>query len=137
MRGSPVRRAVVAFLILLMLAPLLGKVTSARVQPVVPTEVMPSARKVSVVLSFTAKPESIAVLHLGREVWKKEAPEAEEGFVLEIPWPEQGGELVFRVGWPDGAPLAAMRARLTDPRDVEIERSLWSAGPIEAVLNFP
>jgi hypothetical protein len=137
MRGSPIRRAIVAFLILLSLAPILVKVTAARVQTVVPVDAVSTAKKVQLALAFTSKPDRIAVVHLGREVWKKDTPEAEEEISLEIPWPEQGGELVFRVGWPEGAPLAAMRARLTDPRDVEIERSLWSAGPIEAVLNFP
>ncbi|MEK0451798.1 MAG: hypothetical protein RL088_4066 [Verrucomicrobiota bacterium] len=137
MRGSPVRRAIVAFLVLLSLAPILVKVTAARVQTAVPIDSGATAKKVQLALAFTSKPERIAVVHLGREVWKKEAPEAEEEIGLEIPWPEQGGELVFRVGWPEGAPLAAMRARLTDSRDVEIERSLWSAGPVEAVLNFP
>lgn len=137
MRGSPIRRAIVAFLILLSLAPLLVKVTSARVQAVASPEAAPSVKKLQLLLAFTSKPARVAITHLGREVWKKEGLEAEEELELEIQWPEQGGELVFRVEWPEGNPLAAMRARLTDPRDVEIERSLWGAGPVEAVLNFP
>ncbi len=136
MRGSPIRRAVIAFLLLLAMMPVLLKVTAPRVQAVVPVAAV-VAKKVQLALAFTAKPERVAILHLGREIWGKEMPDAEEEFSLEIPWPEQGGELVFRVDWPTGGPLAAMRARLTDARDVEIERSLWGTGPVESVLNFP
>jgi hypothetical protein len=137
MRGSPIFRAVLAFLAILALAPLVAKVasppprTGAIVAPVV------ASGKIGMSLAFTAVPKGVTISHLGREVWKKAELEADEEFSLELPWPEQGGELVFRVEWPEGAPLSAMRVRLTTPQDVEIERSLWGAGPVESVLNFP
>lgn len=137
MRGSPVIRAIMAFVALLALAPLLGKVTAERARIEVVAPIVATAKKVQLVLSFTAIPKRVTVLHLGREVWAKTDPSAEEELSLDVPWPAQGGELAFRVEWPAGAPLAAMRARLTDPQDVEIERSLWGAGPTEDLLNFP
>lgn len=136
MRGSPIIRALLAFLALLALAPLLAKVTSAAPR-VAAVETVAPTRKVALALTFTALPKRIVILHLGREVFSKAEPAAEEETTLDIPWPEQGGELLFKVEWPADAPLAAMRVRLTDPRDVEIERSLWGAGPTETVLNFP
>ncbi len=137
MRGSPVFRALLAFIALLTLAPLLARVTAPRLQAafVAPPEV--AARKVQLVLAFTTAPKRVTILHLGREVWAKADPSTEEELSLDVPWPAQGGELTFRVDWPEGAPLAAMRARLTDPQSVELERSLWSAGPTTDVLNFP
>ena len=137
MRGSPIIRAIMAFVALLALAPLLGKVTADRARVAVLLPIGVTAKKVGLVLSFTAIPKRVTVLHLGHEVWAKTDPSVEEELSLDVPWPAQGGELAFRVEWPAGAPLAAMRVRLTDPQDVEIERSLWGAGPTEDVLNFP
>ena len=137
MRGSPIIRAIMAFVALLALAPLLAKVTAVRARVEVVAPVAADAKKVRLVLSFTALPKRVTVLHLGREVWTKTDPSAEEELSLDVPWPAQGGELAFRVEWPAGAPLAAMRVRLTDPLEVELERSLWGAGPTEDVLNFP
>ena len=136
MRGSPIVRALLAWIALLALAPLLTKVTSAVPHTTVAVVAAPT-RKVELALTFTAPPKRVAILHLGREVFAKAEPAADEEVTLDIPWPEQGGELLFKVEWPADAPLAAMRARLTDPRDVEIERSLWGTGPTETVLNFP
>lgn len=137
MRGSPVIRAIMAFVALLALAPLLANVTAERARVEVSTPAAAAARNVQLVLSFTALPKRVTVLHLGREVWAKSDPSAEEEFSLDVPWPAQGGELAFRVEWPAGAQIAAMRVRLTDPQDVEIDRSLWGTGPTEEVLNFP
>ena len=137
MRGSPILRAVLAFLAILALAPLLSKVTASAPVVVAPQPVAAVAAKVQLSLAFTTLPQRIAIKHLGREVWAKSAPSADEEFALEIPWPEQGGELLFRVEWPEGSPLSAMRARLTTPQDVELERSLWGTGSVDAVLNFP
>ena len=137
MRGSPIIRAIMAFVALLALAPLLAKVTAERARVEVVAPAAATAKKVQLVLSFTALPKRVTVLHLGHEVWAKIDPSAEEELSLDLPWPAQGGELAFRVEWPAGAALAAMRARLTDPQDVEIDRSLWGAGPTETVLNFP
>lgn len=137
MRGSPVIRAIVALVALLAFAPLLAKVTSNRARVEVVAPVAAVAKKVQLVLSFTALPKRVTVLHLGREVWAKADPSTEEELSLDVPWPAQGGELAFRVEWPAGAPIAAMRVRLTDPQDIELERSLWGTGPTEDVLNFP
>ncbi len=136
MRGSPVIRALCAFIALLALAPLLAKVTASQPRPVVAQEVA-ATQKVELALTFTTPPKHLTILHLGREVFSKADAETEEELSLDIPWPEQGGELLFRVDWPADAPLSAMRARLSGPHAVELERSLWGRGPTETVLDFP
>lgn len=137
MRGSPILRAVLAFLAILAFAPLLSKVTAPSPAIAGPKAEAAVAAKIQLSLAFTALPTRITIKHLGKEVFSKNSPAADEETALEIPWPEQGGELVFRVEWPADSPLAAMRVRLTTPLDVEIERSLWGTGASEGVLNFP
>ncbi len=137
MRGSPVIRAIMAFVVILALAPLLARVTTPSEQRAAAAPLPVSRKNVQISLAFTTTPKRVTIAHLGSDVWAKSDPSTEEDVTLDVPWPEQGGELVFRVDWPEGAPIAAMRARLTDPKDVEIERSLWGAGPTESVLNFP
>jgi zinc/manganese transport system substrate-binding protein len=70
-------------------------------------------------------------------MWTKDAPDAREECDLAVPWPKEGGELHFVIEWPKDAPLAAMRAVLTDPAGTEIERSAWGRGSVEKVLGFP
>lgn len=140
MRGSPLVRALVVFAVLLAFAPALWRLTHAGVEPkrVVPAAQAPQEqREIQIALAYTAQPSRVAIHHLGVEVWAKDAPDGDEEFSLKIPWPAEGGDLLFKVAWPDAAPLAALRVTLTDARDVEIERSLWGRGVTEKVLRFP
>ena len=109
MRGSPVIRALCAFIALLALAPLLAKVTASQPRTII-VQKDAATQKVELALAFTTPPKNLTILHLGREVFTKANPATEEELSLDIPWPEQGGELLFRVDWPADAPLSAMRA---------------------------
>ncbi len=139
MRGSPLLRAAITFAALLVLAPLLWRMTQAEsAAPKKPIITTPSvAQEVRLVLTFTISPKRVGIVHLGETVWSKAAPESQEEFSLKLPWPREGGELKFKVEWADETPLSAMRVQLTDPSDNEIERSLWGKGTVERVLNFP
>jgi hypothetical protein len=46
-------------------------------------------------------------------------------------------DLQFHIEWSDDAPLAAMRAKLTDPAGDNHEKSLWGKGVVDDVLTFP
>ena len=139
MRGSPLLRAAITFAALLLLAPLLWRMTQAK--PTVPgiVEVKSSsgAQEIQIALTFTTSTKRVGIVHLGQAVWSKDAPESQEEFSLKLPWPREGGELKFKVEWAEGAALSAMRVQLTDPADNKIERSLWGKGTVERVLNFP
>jgi hypothetical protein len=140
MRGSPLLRAALTFLVLLCLAPLLSQLTRPPASATVPAA--PAADKgpgkIHLELAFTTPPKRVSISHLKKVVWSKDNPDAEEECDLELPWPKEGGELAFHLEWPDGANLCGMRARLTDPDDNKIERSLFGRGLVEEkVLNFP
>ncbi len=138
MRGSPLLRAALTFLVLLGLAPVLWQMTRSapRTEPVATTAPSGPA-KIQLEMAFTTAPSRVTLSHLGKPVWQKDAPEKREECELELPWPKEGGELLCKVEWPENAPLSAMRVRLTDPSGGEIERSLWGSGPVEKVLGFP
>jgi hypothetical protein len=138
MRGSPLVRAALAFVVILLLGWPLRELTGDAPQPVAP--VAPAAvetGEIELQLSFTTIPKSIRVLHLGKEMWSDAAPAAEIERKLALPFPKEGVDLQFAVEFPDGAPLAAVRARLTDPAGETHEKSLWGTGRIDDVLTFP
>ena len=140
MRGSPLARALIVFVLLLCLAPVLWRLTNA--EAVAPAAVAPAAldgaeKDIAMELSFTTPPARVAISHLGKQVWEKVNPEPSEDVSVKLPWPNEGGELQFAVEWPEAGPLSAMRVKLTDPARGEIERSLWGRGSKTGVLGFP
>ena len=138
MRGSPLLRALLVFLAILALGWPLRRLTSAsdapREQPVAAVAV---AKEIGLRLSFTLVPKSVKVLHLGQEVWSESAPTVEMERTLKLAYPDAGIDLQFQIEWPAGAPLAAMRATLTDPDGKAHEHSVWGQGSTEEVVTFP
>lgn len=138
MRGSPLQRAILTFLILLGLAPLLWQMTKPAPAAVPVAVTAPTGPvKLPLALAFTTAPKRVSVTYADKLVWQKDAPESREECELELVWPAEGGDLLFNVEWPEDAPLSAMRARLTLPSGSELERSLWGTGAVEKVLGFP
>ena len=139
MRGSPLLRAAIAFLVLLALGIPLWRLTHAAepTQAQIPPAPAAEAKAIHLQLDFTLAPRKIQVLHLGQEVWSEDAPAAEIERDLKIVYPDQGVDLQFHIAWPDDAPLAAMRANLTDPAGDTHEKSLWGKGVVDDVLTFP
>ena len=138
MRGSPLLRALLAFLAILALGWPLRRLTDARDAPrEQPKAVVVEAKEVGLRLAFTLVPKSVRVLHLGKEVWSETAPVAELERTLKLAYPDAGIDLQFQIEWPAGAPLAAMRATLTDPAGDAHEHSVWGQGSAEEVVTFP
>ena len=139
MRGSPLWRALLVFLALLTLGPLLWKLTRANAvaPPVEQPIAQPAATtRVGLVLAFSTAAKKVTLLHLGKEVWTKAQPEIEEEASIELAWPKEGIELRAVVDWPEGTPTAAMRLKLTDPAGNEHDRSVWGRGSADEVLGF-
>ena len=139
MRGSPLVRAALAFLVILLLGWPLRELTggSPQARTAQPAATPVSAKEIELQLSFTTVPKAVRVLYLGKEVWSDAAPAAEIERKLRVPFPKQGVDLQFEVEFPDGSPLGAMRARLIDPAGETHEKSLWGTGRIDDVLTFP
>ena len=139
MRGSPLLRAAIALFALLALGVPLWRLThaaeapQARAQPTAPAE----AKAIHLQLDFTLPPKKIQVLNLGKVVWSENAPASEIERDLPLVYPDQGVDLQFHIEWADDAPLAAMRAKLTDPAGDTHEKSLWGKGVVDDVLTFP
>jgi hypothetical protein len=129
----------VVFALLLCLAPVLWRMTQEKARAVVDAPVPETVTVVEIPLelAFTTTPKRVTIWHLGKEVWTKENPQASEEVTLKLSWPKEGGELNFSIEWPEGSPLSAMRAKLTDPDRGEIERTLWGRGAKTGVLGFP
>jgi hypothetical protein len=139
MRGSPILRAVLVFVALLALAPMLWRLTQpadARNAAQPPMETPAKNSAVEARLTFSTPAMRAVIQHLGREVWSKAAPAGEESFTCEIPWPREGVELHAIVEWPEGTRAAAMRVRLTSPDGTEHDRSLWGDAKADDVLTF-
>ena len=138
MRGSPLLRALLAFLAILALGWPLRRLTIASDAPrAQPKAVVVEAKEVGLRLAFTLVPKSVKVLHLGKEVWSETAPTAEMEHTLKLAYPDAGIDLQFQIEWPAGAPLAAMRATLTDPAGEVHEHSVWGQGSVDEVVTFP
>jgi len=138
MRGSPLWRAVAAFLVLLGLGIPTWKLTHEVVANTSPTGATPNLQaEVLLQLTFTSLPASLRVSHLGREVWNVAAPAQEVERKLALVFPEEGIDLLFQVTWPADAPLAAMRMRLTDAAGETHEKSVWGTGALEEAVTFP
>ena len=139
MRGSPILRAVLVFIALLALAPLLWRLTQpadARgvQQPAAPVPAKNAETELR--LTFSALAKRATIEHLGKAVWSKVTPSAEEEFACQIPWPKEGIELHVVVEWPEGTRSAAVRVRLTAPDGTEHDRSVWGDTTADDVLTF-
>lgn len=138
MRGSPLLRALLAFLAILSLGYPLHRLTRAPDDAVeAPAPASAAPQEIALQLTFTTAPSKVRVVHLGKEIWSATLPPAEVHEKLSLAWPKEGIDLQFQVEFPTGAPLAALRVQLTDPAGEAHEKSLWGTGTIDDVLTFP
>jgi hypothetical protein len=140
MRGSPLLRALLAFIIVGLLGwPLriLTRPQAAAAPSSAPAA--PSAQKkaIRLHLTFTTPPKSFVVRHLEDDVWKSTAPEADAEQEIKLEYPTEGIDLQFHIEWPDDAPLSAMRVQLTDPAGDTHDKSVWGKGTVDEVVTFP
>ncbi len=139
MRGSPLLRALLAFLVIAALGwPLwqLTRPTSGVASPP-PEPAVTEAKAIGLQLAFTTLPKSFVVRHLEKDIWTENAPRSVMEQEIPLVFPDSGVDLVFHVEWPDDAPLAATRVRLTDPEGDVHEKSVWGQGTVDEVLTFP
>ena len=139
MRGSPLFRAFVAFLVLLGFGVPLWRLTLAEAPKPPEIAVLQKdtpLKEVRVRLDFTEAPTGLRVLHLGKEIWADPAPGPGLERTLTLAYPKEGIDLLFQFNWP-AEKLAAMRVRLTDPEGEEHEKTVWGGGAIAEVVSIP
>ena len=139
MRGSPLLRALIAFLAILALGYPLRRLTGGgNVSTAAPVAIGKEAKsEIKLQLTFTTPSKKFSVRHLGREVWTGESVEGTAERALTISYPAEGVELQLAADFPDGAPLAAVRCVLIDPQGDEHQKSCWGTGHIDEVIAFP
>lgn len=141
MRGSPLLRAFLAFLILLGLGFPLHRLLHSHgvantAENVLEPEKPPTEAKVQLQVSFTTPPTEFRVQSLGREVWKETNPGEQLQHELPLAFPKEGIELLVDAAWPAGTRGAA-QVRLTDPEGIEHVKHLFGEGAVSEVLAFP
>ncbi len=138
MRGSPLLRALVAFVVLLFLAWPLWRLTHAEARLALPESapISPTRSDIRLQLTFSAPATDLKVMHLGNEVWIDPAPKGMVERTLAIPYPKEGIDLEVKCKWLAGKP-SAVRVRLTEPRGVEHVKTIWGTGEIDEVVTFP
>jgi hypothetical protein len=134
-RGSPLLRALLAFICIALVGVPLWRLTRRTAVAIVPVEEV-KARPARIEFTLTQPASKISVKHLGQVVWAGEAANSSADAEFTIPWPKEGVDLRVQIDWPENAPLAAARVHLTDPEGGEQERSIWSTGPADEILTF-
>ena len=139
MRGSPLLRALFAFLAILSLGYPMWRLTRADESVVVALKppTLAVAREIGLQLTFSTPPKSFRVLHLGQTIWNETAPSAERERKVQLVYPKEGIDLQFQADFPESTPHAALRVKLTDPDGTELEKSLWGSPNVDDVLTFP
>ena len=138
MRGSPLFRALMAFMVILALGFPLWRLTYAVAEnpDVIPFLQESSISEISMGLEFTTPPSEFKVLHLGKEIWAETAPGPKSERKLMVPYPKDGVEFEMLIRWPEET-LCAMRVRLIDPSLEEHQQSVWGKGTVSEVVKFP
>jgi len=137
-RGSPLLRACIAFALLLAFAIPLRWVTKTVPVPQAAPAVTEEIRgPVTLHMQFTRPPHTVAVFHLGKEIWRGAPMQNEIEQRLLIPWPPEGIDLRLQIDWPEEPTFAAARIRLTAPDGTEYERSIWSRATADEIVSFP
>jgi hypothetical protein len=137
MRGSPVFRAIVVIVLLLLAAIPLWRLThAAGVASMDSAPVAPAAAaRVHIELTFAHAPSGFQVLHLGKVIW--EAKQSGETAQKDIPmeFPKEGIDLEIKADWPPATPLTAVRAVVTHG-ETPIEKTVWGRGSLDEVMTF-
>jgi len=135
-RGSPLFRAFLVFCAILSLGYPLHRLTqTTTVADAVP--LLTKTQKIGLLLTFTTRPDSIRVSHLGKEVWSEMGVNGLLKKELFLPYPKEGIDLAFDLQWPASSSIAAMRVNFTGPDGESIEKSIWGSGDVSEVLTFP
>ena len=140
MRGSPLLRALLAFIIIALMGIPLWQLTRPEVVVAAPASQAPKpevAKAIHLHLTFTAVPQKFTISNLDKVIWEATTPEADMEHDVSIAYPAEGVDLQFHIEWPEGGPLSAMRVQLTDPAGDMHEKSIWGKGVTDEVVTFP
>ena len=136
MKGSPLLRALIAFVLIALAGLPLWKLTRADATVATPVQVEAAAAQVTLRLTFSAAPEKAEVRHLGKLVWADGTRATDVTKPVALAYPKEGVDLAVKIAWP-GDVEGAVRLRLTDPNGEEHDKTVWGRGEMEAIVTFP
>lgn len=137
MKGSPLIRAVIAFILISLAGVPLWKLTRANTAVAAPAQTEAAEAKIGLRLTFSSPPQSFSIAHLGSVVWSGATQATDATKTVSFAYPKEGVDLVVKVIWPADAAEAAVRVRLTDPDGNEHDKTVWGRAEIEEVVTFP
>ena len=137
MKGSPLLRALIAFVLIALAGVPLWKLTRLDGAVAGPVQAAAAVAEVALQLTFSSAPKKFEVIHLGKVVWTQDAPGVQVEKMVPLQYPKEGVDVQFRVTWPAGAADAALRVKLTDPSGNEHDKTVWGRGEMEEVVTFP
>ena len=138
MRGSPLLRALLAFVVIFALGYPLWRVTGTTVaiDASAPPPPAPVRSEVTLQVTFTTTPKKFTIAHLGRAIWEETAPAGEMERKVSLEYPREGVELHVTAEFGESTGPSAARIRLTDAAGDDHEQSLWGAGEIDGIVAF-
>lgn len=136
MKGSPLLRALIAFVLIALAGVPLWKLTRADATVAAPVQVETAASVVTLRLTFSAAPEKAEVRHLGKVVWADGTRATDVTKSVALAYPKEGVDLTVNVTWLADVE-GAVRLRLTDPDGEEHDKTVWGRGAMEEVVTFP
>lgn len=145
MRGSPLFRALFTLAALVLAAWPVWQITHSRATPIAAVPVAPvlgagnAARPLLALEFLPSSPVEFEVKYLGRSIWRGTGGgPASLSTPVDFRIPAEGVDLQITARWPADLKSGAVRARLTPPDGVAIERLAWTrdGATLDEVLTF-
>lgn len=136
MRGSPLFRAGLMVVALLLLLVPLRSLTSARSaqSPSLPAS-SPDASIVNLTITSTSHPFQFEVSHLGKTIWKGESNTSTASKALALSFPMEGIDLVVAASWAQRQETA-VRLQVARGDGTPLTKTLWGTEQVNDVVTL-
>jgi len=137
MRGSPLARAIMTVMALLVLLLPLQRLTSHQSTPLLPPPAQNSAANTTLHLELTSTtvPFEFRVSYAGKPLWSGESNSATVATDTELRFPPEGIDLVLDASWAQDKETA-VRLALTPEGSDTIVKTVWGTMSASEVLTF-
>ena len=136
MKGSPLLRALLVVIALLVLLWPLRNLTShhAKGPPSLP-QTPATESNAHLGLTSTTFPFTFEISHLGKTIWKGEASDSSVARDVQLIFPPEGIDLLIDAKW-QGQKQTAVKIDLTPEGGDTITKTLWGTSEVNDVLTF-
>jgi hypothetical protein len=137
MRGSPLRRACLIILALVLVGLPVWRITSVQpeTQPTATKKLPLSPTPLRLLVTFAHPPQSWTLRHLGKVIAENQtSPHLEITSLLEFP--AEGIDLQLKVAWPKSTPETAVKIEVIQPDGTSLQGTLWGLGTLDDVITL-